>query len=200
MVIKNKALRRFADRGTRKTNEKNPGALAGLPGLLGTHKCQRWWKRGLTCPFLEEPGHIGDEDVQARPEGALPQAAGERARDLVSTAAVAAKVPATSGAVVARAIAEGREVGFTDDVAEEGVADAVSEQVFNFPDFEDVAGPLAAAETLRRMQHGRFQAPAPKGFAGGGFFFESKLRMGERMIRKIGQRGGAGPPGGPSHV
>ncbi len=194
-------IKRLEDRGTRLANEKNPELNARDLRLAG-HKCQRWWKRGLTCPFLGEEDHIDDETPEVVPLPTLSKEAEARAEGLVSESAVAAKVPARAGAVVAKAIAEGQEMGFTADVAEEGAADAVSERVFDFPGFQDVAGPLAAAETLRRMQHGalKLPGPPPRGGGGGGFFFESKLRMGERMIRKIGQRGGAGPPGGPSHV
>ncbi len=187
-------LQKASDRGIARTNARNPEALLGIK-RLESHKCRRWWKRGLSCPFIDEKGHETDE-IEPIPLPTVSEGAKRRGETLVREAALEAKVPATPARVMAATVEQGMAAGFPADVAEEGAADAVSEHVFDFPDFEDVAGPLAAAETLRRMHGQRFSKPVPKGFAGMGFQFDASRRMAERLggrqLRQLGGQVGFG--------
>ncbi len=148
-----------------------------------SHLCRRWWKRGLDCPMALEDEHQkdSDEDAEAEPHGALTAVKQERLEQTVREMAVGAGVEARGSVAVRAMMKQAIQVGYPEDVAEEGLADAISDRVRNIPDLHDVAGPAAAAEVLRRMQHGTQRFSAPFRGGAGGFQFNAAERMRARM-------------------
>lgn len=161
------------------------------------HRCRRWWREGLECPFQGLDEHEEDEDEPVE-EGAkkTTPALTRQERAFVSEPA---KVPARAKASAVAKATAGARIPIASEPEEPlrvvssskgAAAIALSALVATAAHLASGRkgpgkGTFRAAEIMAAKTAGRFSSPAPRGGGGGGFHFQVQDFKRNLIRRKV---------------
>jgi len=167
--------------------------------VAAAHLCRRWLRRGMPCPFAPHPAEEFADGEPRRPSGPERRSRAQQAfqptlefkGDPVFMPRTPKELLLPSGAldkegladVMGRVLDQGKPAAVA-GMAEEAVAEAVRDRVFNLPDLPQLPPVPAVGRGV-----------SSRGFAGTGFFFDATQRL-FGLMRSFPREGDTGPTGG----